>query len=100
MVGRSGFEPLKHAATDLQSVPFDRLGTCPCDATDSSSRPPGQRARLPTRPPCGETARKFEGPAADGPREARGKGDEAQVTPLQPAPEGAAEKEVNSILLS
>ena len=29
-VADSGFEPLKHEATDLQSVPFDRLGNPPC----------------------------------------------------------------------
>jgi hypothetical protein len=29
LVGRSGFEPLKRIATDLQSVPFGHLGTCP-----------------------------------------------------------------------
>ena len=28
-VGREGFEPPKAEPTDLQSVPFGRLGTCP-----------------------------------------------------------------------
>ncbi len=29
MVGREGFEPSKATPTDLQSVPFDHLGTPP-----------------------------------------------------------------------
>lgn len=33
----SGFEPLKHEATDLQSVPFDRLGNPPSFSVETST---------------------------------------------------------------
>src|SRR3989304_1341672 len=47
-VGGAGFEPAKHAATDLQSVPFDRLGIPP-KPKDIGRPPPRRPAELAVR---------------------------------------------------
>ena len=38
VVGEGGFEPPKPKATDLQSAPFDRSGTLPCELVGAGGR--------------------------------------------------------------